>query len=147
MALVPFDRRRHEGLARLHDEIDELFEGFLRDWHWPFRAQRPWPVIDIAEQDEAIIVRAEVPGCKAEDIDISIQGRTLTISGGKKQQFSGETGGCYYSECCYGQFRRDVTLPSEVDAEKVEAQCTNGVLTVTLPKAEKARAVKVKVKG
>ena len=95
---------------------------------------------------DAVIVRAEVPGCKAEDIDISIYGNTLTISGEKKEQKEEKEKGYYHIESAYGSFRRDINLPAEIYQSKIDAVCKNGVLTVTLPKAKKSRSVKVKVK-
>jgi HSP20 family protein len=88
-----------------------------------------------------------VPGCKAEDIDISVYGNTLTISGEKKETEEEKRKDYYHVESTYGSFRRDLTLPTEVDESKIDAVCKNGVLTITLPKAEKSKAVKVKVKG
>jgi HSP20 family protein len=145
MALVPFKRERSD-LARLHRDMDDLFGSFFGGW--PTLAERTvWPAIDISEDENTVTVKAEVPGCKAEDIDISVQGNTLTISGEKKQEKEEKEEGYYYAERSYGSFRRDLTLGSEVDASKIDASCKNGVLTVKLPKSERAKAVKVKVKG
>ena len=147
MALVPFSRTGKNGLARLHNEMDDLFDSFFRGLDRPFTGYKAWPAIDVAEQDEAIIVRAEVPGCKAEDIDISVHGNVLTISGEKKAEQEQKEKGYYYVESTYGSFRRELNLPTDVDAGKIEAVCKEGVLSVTLPKAAKAKAIKVKVKG
>jgi len=93
------------------------------------------------------VVRAEVPGCKAEDIDISVYGNTLTISGEKKDSHEENGDGYYHMESSYGSFRREVSLPADVEQDKIEAVCKDGVLSVTLPKAAKSGAVKVKVNG
>jgi HSP20 family protein len=108
---------------------------------------KAWPTIDIAEEEDAIIIRAEVPGCKAEDVDISVYGNTLTISGEKKLSEEKKEKGYYHMESSYGSFRRELTLPTDVDRDKVDAVCKDGVLSIKLPKAEKAKAVKAKVKG
>jgi HSP20 family protein len=100
----------------------------------------------VAEHGDAIVVRAEVPGCKPEEIDISVYGNTLTISGEKKQSKEEKDKGYYHMETTYGSFRRDINLPSDVDSAKVEATCKDGVLSITLPKAEVSKAVKVQVK-
>ena len=147
MTLVPIHRRRGNGLARLHGEMDDLFDSFFRGLDRPFSGYKAWPPIDVAEEENTIIIRAEVPGCKAEDIDISVYGNTLTISGEKKQSEEKKEKGYYHVESSYGSFRRELTLPTDVDPGKVEAVCKDGVLSVTLPKAEKSKAVKVKVKG
>jgi HSP20 family protein len=147
MALVPFNKRNRNGLARLHSEMDDLFDGFFRGLDRPFAGYKTWPTIDVAEEENAVVVRAEVPGCKAEDIDISVYGNTLTISGEKKLEEEKKEKGYYYMESTYGSFRREVTLPTDVDQGKIDAVCKDGVLSITLPKAASAKAVKVKVKG
>lgn len=147
MTLVPWANRGRNELARLHDEMDSLFDGFFRGVGRPFTGCKAWPVIDVAEKDGAIVVRAEVPGCRPEDIDISVYGNTVTISGEKKERKEEKEKGYYHLESSYGNFRREINLPTDVDEAKIEAVCKNGVLSVTLPKAEKTKAVKVQVKG
>jgi len=147
MTLVPIHRMHRNNLTRLHGDIDDLFDGFFRGLERPFAGYKAWPAIDVAEQDDAIVVRAEVPGCKAQDIDISVYGNTLTISGEKKLSEEKKEKGYYHVESTYGSFRRELSLPTEVDQDKIDATCKDGVLSITLPKAEKAKAVKVKVKG
>ncbi len=147
MALVPIHRRNRNGLTRLHGDIDDLFDSFFRGLDRPFAGYKAWPAIDVAEEEDAIVVRAEVPGCKADDIDISVYGNTLTISGEKKLSEEKKEKGYYHVESTYGSFRRELTLPTDVDQAKIDATCKDGVLSITLPKAEKAKAVKVKVKG
>lgn len=147
MALLSLNRRNRGDLARLRNEMDDLFDGFFRGLDRPFGGHGAWPAIDVAEKDDAIEVRAEVPGCKADDVDISVYNNTLTISGEKKETREEKDKGYYYSESSYGSFRRDVPLPAEVDTGKVEATCKDGVLNITLPKAAKSKAVKVQIKG
>ena len=149
MALVPIrrsDKEKSSSLAKFHDEIDELFKDMWGGLDWPLAGRTRWPVIDVAEQEDAFMVNAEVPGCKADDIDISVHGNTLTISGEKKQDKEEEKKGFYHIERSYGSFRRDLNLGSAVDPEKIEARCKDGILSITLPKTEKSKAVKVKVK-
>jgi HSP20 family protein len=148
MALVPIRKRNRDrgALAKLHDEMDDLFRGFFEDWELPVWGRSVWPAIDIAEEENAFVVKAEVPGCKADDIDVSVQGNTLTISGEKKHEQEKKEKGYYHVERSYGSFRRDLNLPAEVDTAKIEAECKDGVLTMTLPKSETAKSVKVKVK-
>jgi HSP20 family protein len=149
MAIIPWTRRNRNELSALRSQMDDLFEGFFRGLDRPlsFLAERAWPPIDVAEKDDAIVVRAEVPGCKPEDIDISVYGNTLTLSGEKKESRESNGDGCYHMESTYGSFRRDIPLSAEVDQDKIEAVIKDGILSVTLPKAEKSKAVKVKVKG
>lgn len=147
MALVHLHRGNRNSLANLHNEMDDLFDSFFRGLDKPFVGYKAWPVIDIAEEKDAIFVKAEVPGCKADDIDISVHGNTLTISGEKKQEEEKKEKGYYHIERSFGSFRRDLNLGADIASDKIEATCKDGVLTITLPKAEKAKAIKVKVKG
>lgn len=147
MALVPFIRKNANPLGRLHNEVDDLFDGFFRGLERPFAGYKAWPAVDVAEQDDAIVVRAEVPGCTPEEIDISVYGNTLTISGEKKETKEEKDKGYYHVESTYGNFRREITLPTDVDNAKVQATCKDGVLSITLPKAEVSKAVKVQVKS
>jgi len=147
MALVHFNKRHGNGLARLHNEMDDLFDSFFRGLDRPFTGYKAWPAIDVAEEEDSIVVRAEVPGCKAEDIEISVYGNKLTISGEKKLSDEKKGKGYYHVESTYGSFRRELTLPTDVDQDKIDAACKDGVLSITLPKAVKAKTIKVKVKG
>lgn len=149
MAIVPWVRRNRNELGSLRSQMDDLFEGFFRGLDRPLSllTERTWPAIDVAEKDDAVLVRAEVPGCTPEDIEISVYGNTLTLSGEKKESHEDKGDGYYHMESTYGSFRRDIPMPAEVDPDKIEAVVKDGVLSVTLPKAEKSKAVKVKVKG
>ena len=146
MALVPAKRRGRGELARLHDEMDNLLGSFFGNWEWPGFGQRAWPALDVAEGENEYVVKAEVPGCKADDIDIEIHGNVLTISGEKTEEQEKKEKGYYHVERSYGSFRRDISLGGDVDADKIEAACKDGVLTVTLPKSEKAKATRIKIK-
>jgi HSP20 family protein len=148
MALLSTKRKEKNGdpLARFHEEIDDLFGDFFTDWYMPLSRGNRWPVLDIAENENEFIVKAEVPGCNAEDIEISVHDNRLTISGEKKQEEEKKEKGYYHFERSYGSFRRDINLGGNVNPNKIEASCKNGVLTINLPKTEKTRSVKVKVK-
>jgi HSP20 family protein len=147
MALLPVRKSATNELAGLHRQMDELFNSFFGDWPSTTYEKNVWPAIDVTDNDNEIIVKAEVPGCNAENIDISVHGNTLTISGEKKHEHEKKEKDYYYTERSYGSFRRQIALPSDVETEKIDAACKNGVLTLTLPKQEKAKTVKVKVKG
>ncbi len=147
MALLTIHRGQRNGLARLHNEMDDLFDSFFKGLDRPYTGYKVWPSIDVAEHEDSIEIRAEVPGCKADDIDISVHGNVLTISGEKKQTEEQKEKGYYHMESTYGSFRREISLPTDIETQKIDAVCKDGVLSVNLPKAEKAKAVKVKVKG
>ncbi len=149
MTLTPVKRREtpQRELARFHENIDDLFQSFFPDWGFPISSMTRWPAIDIANQDNEYLVKAEVPGCKAEDLDISVNGTTLTISGEKKQEKEIKERGYYHAERSFGSFRRDLNLAGDVDTGKIEAECKDGILTVKLPKSEKTKATKIKIKS
>jgi HSP20 family protein len=148
MDLVPFRGRR--GLARrtLEDDLGDVFGRFLDSWGFGPLFERGYqPALDVSETDEAVVVKAELPGMTRDDIDISVQGNTLTIGGEKKETAEDRGKDYYVSERRYGTFRRALTLPSGVDAEHIEAKYRDGVLTVTLPKSEQAKPKRINVKG
>jgi HSP20 family protein len=147
MALLPVHRSTRGDIAGLHRQMDEMLNSFLGDWPGLSFQKNLWPAIDVAEDDNEITVKAEVPGCNAEDIDISVHGNTLIISGEKKQEQEKKEKGYYHIERTYGSFHRQLNLPGDVETDKIQAACKNGVLTVTMPKQEKAKATKIKVKS
>jgi len=110
-------------------------------------ACRAWPAVDVVDHDTTIEIRAEVPGCEPDDIEITLNGDTLTLSGEKKHSLEKQEKDFYHVESSYGSFRRDVHLSAEVDMEKIDAVCDKGVLTLTCPKQAKAKTFKVKVKS
>jgi len=147
MDLVPFRRRRGGGLARLHEEFDDLFRRFFGDWS-PLLAEGAWaPELDVAEHPDKVVVKVDLPGVKNEDIEISVQGNTLIIGGEKKEQTEDRGEGYHHVERRYGSFHRTITLPAGVDPDKIEATYRDGVLSVTLPKDEATKAKRIKVKA
>jgi HSP20 family protein len=107
---------------------------------------RPWvPPVDIRETDHELVVKADVPDLKFEDIDVPLENGTLTLRGERKFESKKEEGGWHRVERQYGAFERSFTLPDTVDPEKVKADYKNGTLTVILPKKELAKPRQVKV--
>ena len=107
---------------------------------------RPWiPPVDILETENELVVKADVPDVKFEDIKVNMENGTLTLSGERKFEKKTEKGGYHRLERSYGSFERSFTLPETVDAEHVKAGYSNGTLTVTLPKKELAKPRQVKV--
>jgi HSP20 family protein len=100
---------------------------------------KSWPRVDITEEKERFIIRADLPGLKKEDINLSLEGDTLTISGERKDVIKKEEGGCCYSERVYGAFSRSFTLPDNVSKEKIDAQYKDGVLELSLVKVGEAK--------
>lgn len=104
-----------------------------------------YPAVDIQEEQDALVVRAEIPGVKKDDIEIAVHGDTLTIKGSKSIESSRENNQFSYSERSYGEFRRSFTLPRTVDPEKVQAQIKDGVLEVRMPIAESAKPRRIEI--
>jgi HSP20 family protein len=97
------------------------------------------------DRENEVVVRAEVPGMSKEDIDISVLGNTLTISGERKSEEEVKEDDYYYCESSYGRFQRDISLPQGVKAEDIKASYKDGVLEVILPKKEEAKPKKIEV--
>ena len=144
--------RRRQGsgpITRVQDEMNDLFGRFLGN-DWPWRQGQTsggwWPSMDVADRDDAVVVKMDVPGMKPQDIDIAVEGSTLTISGERKDCCQSEGENYYHCERRNGTFRRDIVLPATVATDKIDAQYRDGVLTVTLPKTEQAKPRKISIK-
>jgi HSP20 family protein len=103
------------------------------------------PAIDILEKEDNFLVKVELPGVKEDDVNVTIAGGTLTIEGEKKAESEVKKKGYYYRETSYGSFSRSITIPSTVDASKIEANYDKGVLEITLPKALEVKPKKITV--
>jgi HSP20 family protein len=144
-------RWQESGVGRLSNLQDELQRLFESPWGELARAQqflRGWnPAVDLYEDKDNIFVKAELPGLKKEDIDVSLEDGVLTISGERKGEEKTEGQETRRNERFYGQFRRSITLTSEVKADQVTANYKDGVLTITLPKVEAAKPKQIEVKA
>lgn len=127
-------------LSSLRDELDRLFEAPLAELGRGNQLLSGYtPALDVFEQKDNVVVRAELPGMKKEDIEVSLHQNTLSISGERKHEESHKDHEMYRSERFFGRFQRSVTLPTAVAADKVKASYKDGVLTITLPKSEEAK--------
>jgi len=146
---VEIRRKYSDPFTALHEHMNGVFKDFFQDFgSLDFPRDRMFqfsPSIDVRETDDEILVSAELPGMTEEDIDVSLSTNSLTIKGEKKSESKSEEKGYRRIERSYGSFQRTVALPCEVHEEKAKAVCKNGVLTVTLPKTEKARSSKRKI--
>src|SRR5260221_10631465 len=114
------------------------------------RGARPWsPSVDIYETENELVLRADLPDVKLEDIEVRVENQTLTLKGERKFEEDQSVRGYHRIERSYGTFTRSFTVPATVDSDKVAAEFKNGVLTVTLPKKEaaKPRQVNIEVIG
>ena len=103
--------------------------------------------IDVFQTPANIIIQSTIAGVKADDVDITITNDTVTIKGERKNEEIIKEEDYYYQECYWGKFSRSVILPVDVVSEKAEASMKNGILTITLPKAEQLRTKKIQVKS
>lgn len=139
-------------VARHQDPFDQIFESMMPAFFRPVRMNELTgeglankPSIDIIDREHDILVKAEVPGVKKEDLNIEVQGNQLFLSGKHEDESEQEKGNYLYRERRFGSFTRSIQLPEEVDSNKVKASCQDGILEITLPKAETARRKKISV--
>jgi HSP20 family protein len=148
---VTTTRRQQEpmtSLRRLNSILDEAFGSWPTQQHENGALTSSWiPACDVFEDKDAVKIVAEVPGVKAEDVKISLENNLLTIRGEKRQEAEESTDRVHRYERTYGSFERAFALPTTVDPEKIAANYANGVLTVTIPKAERARPREIPVKA
>lgn len=152
-AVTPW-RPFHE-LTRWERDMDRMMEDFfgrrVRPW-WPDRWFRTdemevrAPAIDLFEDKDDIVVKAELPGMDKDNIEVNLADSTLTIKGEKKKEEEIKEENYYRSERSYGSFIRTVELPKAVRTDKVKASFKNGILEVRVPKTEEAKAKEIKVK-
>jgi HSP20 family protein len=140
-------------LSRIEREAERMFGDYFRRpfWgvSWPERFREIGfrePAIEVYEEKDDVVVKAEIPGMKKENLEINISGTLLTIKGEKKQEEEVKKKGYYYSERSYGSFMRTIDLPKEVQIDKAYANFKDGVLEVRLPKTEEAKRKEVKIK-
>jgi HSP20 family protein len=139
-----------------YEEMERLFDDFFsRGWLRPFRWERlpelalPFegriPRLDVIDRDDEVVVRAEVPGVPKENIEISVTGNIFTVKGQTKREEKEEKGDYYRCEVSEGSFSRTVALPADVNEAGAKAQLKDGMLEVTLPKAEKSKKRAIKI--
>jgi HSP20 family protein len=142
-------------LTRWETEMDRMTEDFfgrrMRPW-WPSLWSRGGdseliaPVVDIYEEKDDIVVKAELPGMTKDDIEVDISDTQLTLKGEKKKEEKIEEEDYFACERSYGAFYRSVELPKNVQADKVKGSFKNGILEIRLPKSEEAKTKEIKVK-
>jgi HSP20 family protein len=149
MSLMRFDPERE--LLSLRDAMNRLMEDsfVLPSMLGEIRGSgRSWGLaVDMFETNDHLMVRASVPGVKPEDLDVTVQGETLTIKGETKEEREDQQGRYHFRERRQGAFTRMVTLPFPIQSDQVQASFENGVLTLTLPKAEAVRPRTIKVQA
>lgn len=148
-ALSPFDEME-ERMTRLFE--DYFPRGWMRPFHWGHPMMREFPRfemkmpnVDIIDRDNEIILKAEIPGVDKEDLRLSIDEDTVTISGKTSHEEKEEKGDYFRSEIHRGSFIRTIALPREVNGAKAKASFKDGILELTMPKLEKSKRVTVNI--
>lgn len=137
-------------LTSLRDEMDDLFSSFFGAPGAARGSDVAVPSIDVAETDDAFEIKTDLPGIKSEDVNIEIRDNHLTISGSTSEEKKTEVGeGRKYHrlERRTGSFSRSIRLPCDVEEDNVDAELKDGVLTISLPKAQQAKSKKISIKG
>ena len=151
--LSPFRGRRgfYDPVSEMNRMFDNMLGGLMRR---PGSQQQraeltEWaPAIDVVTKDGDLVIRAELPGVKQEDVDITLQNNVLTLSGERKAEQEEERGGYYVRERRYGSFSRSLTVPEGVDESKIHARYENGVLEVTVEGAAQVQEPKrIQIEG
>jgi HSP20 family protein len=146
--------RRTPDNTILRDPLFEVVDRFFGDRGWPSLASKEadepasssWvPAVDLRETEEAFFVTAELPGLSKKNIDISLEGKTLTISGERTFKKEGENDNYHRVEREYGSFRRSFSLPTAIEADKVSAKFKDGLLTLSVPKSPAVMPRKIAV--
>ncbi len=144
----PFRKESHVSLGDLQEEVNNMFR---RLWHTglstgPFDGQDWAPAVDVAEQPDRFIIRAEVPGLEAADIELSYRDGGLVLKGDKGLDYDEETAkSLIRRERRFGQFSRCIALPAEADASRISATCRNGLLEVTVHKTAESQPKPIKI--
>ena len=132
-------------LDQLSREMKGLFDAFAGAGRG--RAAGVYPAINVSENDDAILVRAELPGVDPGKLDITVESNTLTIAGARDEKREEQEAGYHRREREWGRFRRSFQMPVRVDGERVDARYENGILTVELPKAAESRPRRIAVQA
>ncbi|MAG14654.1 MAG: molecular chaperone Hsp20 [Dehalococcoidales bacterium] len=144
--LIPW--RPFRELENIEQHFEDVFD---RSWLPAVWRRIPslemgWaPAVEVFEKEGKFVVKAELPGIKEEDMDISVVDNTLTIKGEKKTESEVKEEDYYCCECSYGSFSRSIALPSNVDAKKIAASYEDGVLGISLPKASEVKPKKISI--
>ena len=134
-------------LRRMEDIFGRMRPVFLRPNRMVRRWSEEWELpLDISQTEDSIAIKASVPGIRPEDVEVTIEGKTLTLRGEFKAEEETKEENVLLQERRYGSFCRSVTLPTGLDTDKAEATYENGVLTLSIPKREETKPKSIKVK-
>ncbi len=134
-------------MVSLQREMNRVFDSFFSGADEPGLLNGTWaPAVDVAEGEESYTVKMELPGVNKDDVKITLESNVLTIRGDKKAENEVKEKNYHRTERSYGSFQRSFTLPTTVKNDRIDAVYKDGILTVTLPKAEEAKPKQIEVK-
>ncbi len=134
-------------MVSLQREMNRVFDSFFNGADEPGLLTGTWvPAVDVAEGEDSYTVKVELPGVNRDDVKITLESNILTIRGEKKAENEVKEKNYHRTERSYGSFQRSFTLPTIVRNDKIDAVYKDGILTVTLPKAEEAKPKQIEVK-
>ncbi|MEQ1828857.1 MAG: Hsp20/alpha crystallin family protein [Pirellula sp.] len=136
-----------DSFSGLRKDMEELLSNFWGTCPLGCMSQAMSPALDVIESENSFLVKMDAPGLQAKDLNVQVQGNTLTLSGQRQEDKETKDKTYYRMERRNGNFSRTVSLPCAVNESEAVAEYTNGVLTLTLPKAEGAKIKKITVKG
>ncbi len=138
--LIPWSPWRE--MMNLRDAVDRIFDESL--WRWP--REMIYPAVNVRQTEKSVIVEADVPGVKEDEIEVEVHPDAVVIRGERKHEEETKEKDFYHKEVAYGSFSRAISLPAEVKAESAKAELKNGTLKITIPKVEAKKPKVVKVK-
>jgi len=154
MALIRWSRGQDlpafpSGMVNMQREINRMFDSFFRTgWHADSDLEpSAWsPATDVVEHDNEFVVKVELPGLSKEDVKVTFQDSVLTVRGEKRQENEEKESNYHRVERSYGAFQRCFTLGQSVRGDKIDASFKDGILTITVPKAEEAKEKQIDIK-
>jgi len=141
----PFETTAFTELNRLQEEMNMLFDRFFGE-RTPVRNAGVFPAVNVTQDDDNVYITAELPGIPGKDLDITVEEDTVLIRGERKAEPEGEEISYHRRERGEGKFSRTVTLPTRIVADGATAETKDGILRLTLPKAEEVKPKKIEIK-
>jgi HSP20 family protein len=150
--LTPWGNRRRDvggtgAITNYRSGIDRLFENLLSGFESAHQSSSWFPALELSDGDNEIVVKAEVPGMEPDDIEVTVAGNQLVISGEKRDENEEQHEGYRRSERQYGYFRRVIDLPQDIDPQRIDARYNNGLLELHIPKTEESQPRRISVQN
>jgi len=145
MALIRWEPTRE--VDTLQSEVNRVFDAFFGNGSGATRQRRWVPAMDLVETDEQLVLRADLPGLRKEDVELEVKDGVLTVSGERKAEHEEKSEGFYRVERSFGRFSRSMTVPNGIDAESITADFGDGVLEVRIPKPAERKPHRIAIGG